>query len=414
MHFPHKQKLTSLLKFFLWCFLLSALYKTSFAETKNKEVNIYFFYGDGCPHCAKEERFFNKLIDEYPDVKIHFFEVWGNKENANLLKTIGSMLNARINGVPFTVIGENYIIGFQNENTTGEQIKDYINLCLSAQCKDLGKFIDLTKSDKIIKGEKKAPPQDTYTNVPKHISAPLLGKIDLTKLSLPAIAAVIGTLDGFNPCAMWVLLFLISLLINEPNKSRRWVLGLAFILASGLVYFLFMSAWLNILLFVGFISIVRNGVGLFAISAGIINVKNYIKGKSGCEAPQKQKRKIVFEKLKLYAQNKSLIASLIGIVGLAFAVNLIELFCSAGFPAIFTQILTLNKLTTIQYYFYIIIYIIFFMLDDLIVFTAAMKALEIKAISTKYTKYSNLIGGILMIAIGALLIIKPQYLYFNF
>lgn len=423
------QPLKFTLKFVFLCFLLvlpqtvnTILVKNyrkpnlALAKTEKNLVNIYFFYGDGCPHCAKEEKFFETLIKEYPNIQIHFFEVWGNRKNSSLLKEATTLLNAKLSGVPVTIIGENYIVGFQNSATTGETIKDYINYCSINECEDIGKALNVTRGDKILKGQNKSqsPWYENNNGVPKDIQAPLIGKIDLTKLSLPAIAVVLGTLDGFNPCAMWVLLFLISLLIGMPNKSKRWILGLTFLFASGFVYFLFMAAWLNILLFVGFIAAIRLGVGLFAVIAGTISIRKYIQGKTGCEIPQKERRKIIFEKLKLYTQNKNLVLSIIGVVGLAFAVNLIELFCSAGFPAIFTQILALNKLATIQYYLYILLYITFFVLDDILVFIIAMKTLEIKAVSTKYTKYSNLIGGILMLIIGTLLIIKPEVLYFNF
>ena len=99
---------------------------------------------------------------------------------------------------------------------------------------------------------------------------------------------------------------------------------------------------------------------------------------------------------------------------LAASVNLIELACSAGIPVIFTQLLAMNDLNNISYFIYILIYIICFMLDDLIIFIIAIKTMELTGISTKYSKYSHLIGGILMFIIGILLIVKPEWLMFNF
>jgi hypothetical protein len=261
---------------------------------------------------------------------------------------------------------------------------------------------------------KENPWKDTPKSLPREISFPLIGKINLTSLSLPLIAVVIGTLDGFNPCAMWVLLFLISLLLNSQDKRRRWLLGSTFIIASGLVYFFFMSAWLNILLFIGFIVWVRLAIAIFALGAGAFSLNRFWQHHTGCLVESDEKRKKTFEKLKKIAYDKNLLVALFGIIALAFAVNLVELFCSAGFPAIFTQILTLNQLPPSQYYFYILLYIFFFMLDDIIVFVIAMKTLEVTGISTKYAKYSHLIGGLLMVIIGALLIIKPEFLMFNF
>ncbi len=409
-------------------------------STSNK-VNLYFFWGNGCPHCAEEEKFLDKLEKDYPNLAINKFEVWGNAKNRELLKKVGEKLNADIKGVPFTVVGENHIGGYYTADTTGAQIHEYIDYCQINDCKDVIAEINPAPTPKtepspaphptsvtsnpndLIPTQKPNPEPanpkpDPWKNapisLPKEVVLPIVGKINLTTLSLPLIAVVIGTLDGFNPCAMWVLLFLISLLVNLPNKNRRWLLGITFLLASGLVYFLFMSAWLNILLFVGFIVWVRLLIAGFAILAGAFSLNKYLQHKMGCVVTEDENRKKTFDKLKKITYDKSLLTALLGIAGLAFAVNLVELFCSAGFPAIFTQILTLNGLSAIQYYLYIALYIVFFMLDDFIVFFISMRTLEVTGISTKYAKYSNLIGGLLMVLIGALLILKPNYLMFNF
>jgi hypothetical protein len=102
-----------------------------------------------------------------------------------------------------------------------------------------------------------------------------------------------------------------------------------------------------------------------------------------------------------------------GIIVLAFLVNLVELVCSAGLPAIYTQILALNNLANWQYYFYIFLYVFFFMVDDLLIFIVAMVTLKMTGLSTRYARYSHLIGGILMIIIGILLIFKPEWLMFG-
>ena len=105
---------------------------------------------------------------------------------------------------------------------------------------------------------------------------------------------------------------------------------------------------------------------------------------------------------------------MVGIIGLAASVNLIELACSSGLPLVYTQILALNDLSKLQYLIYILIYIFFFLIDDIIIFAIAMKTLEISGISTKYTKYSHLIGGIIMLIISLLMAFKPEWLMFNF
>jgi len=198
------------------------------------------------------------------------------------------------------------------------------------------------------------------------------------------------------------------------DRKRMFILGSVFIATSALVYFFFMAAWLNLVLFIGMIIWVRLAIGIIALAGGGYNLKEYFTNKeSGCKVTDSEKRQKIFEKLKNITQRKSFWLALGGILVLAFAVNLVELICSAGLPAIYTQILTLSNLNPFQYYLYIMFYIFVFMLDDLFVFFAAMATLQMVGFTTKYAHRSRLISGILMLAIGLMLIFKPEWLMFG-
>jgi hypothetical protein len=246
------------------------------------------------------------------------------------------------------------------------------------------------------------------------LTLPILGTIQTANLSLPALSVVFGLVDGFNPCAMWALLFLISLLLGMKDRKRMWILGTTFIVTSAFVYFLFLSAWLNFFLILGFVFWVRIVIGLIALGVGIYNLRDYhINKEGGCKVIDNEKRRKTFDKLEGIAHEKKFILALGGIILLAFAVNLIELVCSAGLPAIFTQILSISNLSSGQHYSYILIYIFFFMIDDLIVFAIAMITLHAVGVQSKYARLSRLIGGILMLIIGGLLLFKPEILMFG-
>lgn len=246
------------------------------------------------------------------------------------------------------------------------------------------------------------------------LTLPILGTIQTANLSLPALSVVIGLIDGFNPCAMWTLLFLISLLLGMKNKKRMWILGTTFIIASAFVYFLFLTAWLNFFLILGFVFWIRIVIGLVALAVGVYNLRDYYINRDGaCKITGNEKRSKTFDKLKWITHERKFILALGGIILLAFAVNLVELICSAGLPAIYTQILSISNLPPGQHYFYILIYIFFFMIDDLIVFAIAMITLQAVGIQSKYARLSRLIGGILMLIIGGLLLFKPEILMFG-
>ena len=246
-------------------------------------------------------------------------------------------------------------------------------------------------------------------------SLPLIGKVNMKNVSLTTSAIVIGLVDGFNPCAMWILLFLISVLIGMKDRKRMWTLGLTFLLTSALVYMLIMLSWINIAVKITTIVWIRNIIALVAIIGGLLNLRSFIKSNdSGCDVVDKNKRKTIFNKIKKFTHEKSFFLALVGVMGLAISVNLVELACSAGLPIVFSELLALNNVSSFMKFMYTLIYIFFFLIDDLIIFFIAMLTMKVSGISTKYNKYSHVLGGIIMLVVGILLIFKPEWLMFQF
>ena len=240
--------------------------------------------------------------------------------------------------------------------------------------------------------------------------------LNINKMPIPLIATVIGFIDGFNPCAMWVLIFLITMLMNMKNKKRMWALGITFLVTSAFVYLLIMFAWLTIIGSLTTIKWFRLTIALIALIGGLVNLNSFrksLKKQDGCEVVDEKKRKKIITRIKKIVTEKSFILALIGVMALAISVNVIELACSAGLPMAFTQILAINELSTFEYIINILIYILFFLIDDIVVFVIAMITLDVTGISTKYTKYSHLVGGIIMVIIAILMAFKPEWLMFN-
>lgn len=245
----------------------------------------------------------------------------------------------------------------------------------------------------------------------------LFGVVSLKNVSLPIFTIILGAVDGFNPCAMWILIFLITMMFSMHDRKRMWILGLTFIFTSGFVYLCFMVSWLSLASFLNSVVLIRFLIASFAVLFGMVNIYRYIKSLNsdvGCDVTDKKKRLKIMERIKKIVTEKSFLLSIIGIILLAFSVNLIELLCSLGIPVMFTNVLAMNDLSTLEYVIYIGLYLLFFLIDDILIFVIAMKTLKIKGISNKYTKYSHLIGGIIMLLLGILMVIKPEWLMFNF
>lgn len=361
-------------------------YVGKYYDIKNDDkVNIYLFYSKICPHCQKEEKYFETLKEKYQDkINIYTYEVTENKTNNEIMKSLKKELKENSQGVPFTIIGSKTFLGY--DESFNERIENTIDSYLNEN----------TTTDNI------------YT-------IPILGKVEAKNTSIILIAIILGFIDGFNPCAMWILLLLINMCISIKDKKKMLIVCLTFIITSGIIYFLSMLG-IGFILDLTTIAYIRNIIAILAIVLGIYNLYTYIKTRkeTGCHVVKKEKRKTIITKINNILNNKNTLLMFGGTIILATSVNLIEMACSLGFPTIFLEILSINNIHGFLKITYLLIYILFYLIDDIVVLFLSIKAFEAKGISTKYNKYVHLIGGIIMVLMGILLIFKPEWIMFNF
>ena len=354
------------------------------SKIQEGKINLYLFHGKECPHCREEKEWLKGIEKKYKDyLNVEMFEVWHDDENADVMKKVRDELSVKSEGVPLTVIGDEHFVGFSE--------------AISSRMENsIKKYIDLKNENEV--------------------NIPILGNIDMKKVSIPLVAVILGFIDGFNPCAMWILLFLINMLFNVKSKKKRWILGLTFLSVSALVYFLSMLG-INFVLSVSAINVIKYLVGIFIFFAGLYNFKKYLdirNEEAGCSVVDDKKRKKLISKMKNIINSKSFLLSLFGIITLAISVNLIELACSLGFPLIFTELLSINNVNGVSKILYLLLYILFYMLDDMIVFIISMVTLEMTGITNKYNKICILVSSIIMVIMGFLLLFKPEWLMMNF
>lgn len=357
-----------------------------YAHAENDLPSITLFHGEECPHCQAERKFLNELKKDFPDLEINEYEVWHNKENAKVFMQKAKELGITQLGVPLTIIGDKYMVGFDKPENSGEEIKKMLGI------------------DKNILPDNLPDQKDIF-------SLPIIGEINIKNLSLPVLSMALGLLDGFNPCSMWALLMLITILIASKSRAKVWVAGSVFIITSAISYFLFMSAWFNAFLFVGYIAWVRVIIGLVAIIAGIISIREFSTSKPGvCEIDEPEEKQKIIERIKKVLQSASWPALVIGVAGIAFSVNLVEMMCSLGIPVVFTETLALANLSAWKHYAYIGLYDLFYMMDDIVVLLIAGFSMKFLRFSEKYTHYSRLMVGLLMLILGIIFIFNPELL----
>ncbi|MBU1159943.1 hypothetical protein KKD04_02035 [Patescibacteria group bacterium] len=363
-------------KLIFWVLFLSGCFSASFAFAESPKITL--FYGEECPHCHSERAFLDELKNEMPDLQIEEFEVWHNEENRKLFLETAEKLGIGNLSVPITIVGDKYLIGFDSPEGMGQTIRQMIE--------------EIEPTGEVI-------------------SHPIFGKINVEKAALPLLTVVLGTLDGFNPCSMWSLIVLLTLVIATGSRKKVWLAGGVFIAVSFISYFLFMSAWLNAFIWLEYIALIRIIVGIIAIVAGVISLKEFFTFKPDvCEASSSEKQEKITEKIKKIVLAPSVWALVLGVVGVAFSVNLIELLCSLGIPVVFTKALAMHNLITWKYYAYIGFYDFFYMLDDIAVLLIAGFSMKFLHLNSKYSKWSRLAAGILMLILGLVFLLKPELL----
>jgi cytochrome c biogenesis protein CcdA len=368
-------------------------------------VNIYFFHSTTCLNCADMEEYLIDLQEEYPNTNIIYYEI-DNSDNYDLFVEVADAFDIGALA-PTVIIGG---LAFQGYNDQLEKdIKDTLNLYATTE------YVDIV--NKIINGETVLD-TDFDELIRRTVNLPFIGEVEVESLSLFVGAVILGFVDGFNPCAMWVLVFLIGMLVNLKDRKRMWIIGMTFLFTSALAYFIIMFAYLELTKNLLDTAIwFRYLIGIFAVVFGGYNIHKYFKNRKkeiGCDVTDEVQRKKIIEKIKDIVKKQNLLLALIGVVILAITVNLIELACSAGLPLLFTQILSYNDLSRGLELSYMGIYILFFLIDDLIIFAIAMFTMKVTGISNKYSKLSSIIGGVIMVIIGFLLVFFPNIIMFNF
>jgi hypothetical protein len=349
------------------------------AQAPAGQAVLEVFVRDGCPHCADAEAYLPRFARERPWLRIAYRHV--DRDATALDDLVRHSRSAGIwpPGVPTFVFDGRVLVGFDSGERTGPELAALV--------------------------ERRAKDSES-------IDAGLFGTLTVSRLGLPLFTFAVGLLDGFNPCAMWVLLFLLSMLVHLQDRMRMALIAGTFVLVGGAVYYAFMAAWLNVFLLVGMSTALRLALGGAAVAIGAVNIRSFwtSPSESPLSIPAAAKPGL-YARVRSIVRAETLALSLAAAAGLAVVVNFVELLCTAGLPAMYTAILAQHEPTPAAHYAYLGLYIVGYLADDALIVATAVMALGSRRLTERAGRWLKLLSGVVMLVLGAVMIMRPQWLF---
>ena len=376
-------RLRYLLRLLLLVLMVAVLAPLSRAD---EPVELHVFWSLRCPHCLQALPQLRALAADTPWLRLSEHEISQSAANLEQFQAMAAALGETAQAVPTLFYCGHMEVGWEDSPSHRQQLLDRLTACRSGQ-------------------------QFSANPPPAKVSLPLFGSIDLAALSLPLLTVLLASLDAFNPCAFFVLLFLLSLLTHQHQRSRMLLIGGVFVACSGLMYFAFMAAWLNVFLVVGSLPAITLAAGLAGLLIGVLNLKDFFAFKQGISLSiSDHQRNALIQRSRRLLQAENLPTLLVATVLLAVAANFYELLCTAGFPMVFTRLLTLREHGLAQHYLYLLFYNLIYVLPLFAIVMAFVRTLGARKLSEREGRLLKLLSGLMMFGLGGLLILAPEQL----
>lgn len=401
------------------------------------ELFLHVFWSKNCSHCVKVHGYLDDLQRRQPWLKVMKYEVSESPANMELYRQSAQAINRVAGQVPAFFYVKQLEIGFDAAETTGRRLEQNLLRYRDA----LQKQVDAQKPKQSLAPASWLPillvllvADDPPAGLPPEITEPEVeldldldaalpapeepvvdlpgwGEVKAADYSLPALTVMLGGLDAFNPCAFFVLMILMSLMLRSGSRKRMLLVGSVFVAISGIVYFLFMAAWLNLFVLVGHLKIITLAAGAVALTVAIINIKDFFWFKQGVSLSIPDSAKPgLFQRMNALIAKGGLLGLLTGTATLAFVTNLYELLCTSGLPMVYTRILTLRHMSPWGYYGYLALYNLVYVTPLLIIVTGFALTFSAHKLSEYQGRVLKLLSGMMMLALGVLLVVRPETL----
>lgn len=421
--------------FFIFALLILMPVNPVQAKTPEPDhtVTIYLFWGDGCPHCAKAKPYFEGLASRYPEVELKTYEIYYDSENQWLFSMMAKQHDLNQMAVPTIFIGS-YLMQGYSENYNPE-IEELVKKCIREGCEDAGigvikKTVDVkTLVPSLSPSETYLPTLvETQTPIPvptqlssnlkeqtkiigqsHDLNIPLLGKINLDSESIILSTVLIALVDGVNPCSLWVLTMLMVLTLHSGSRKKVFIIGVVFLTVTAGFYALFILGLFSVLKITGFIGWIRIAVALIALFFAIVNIKDYFWFKEGLSLTIADEKKpgLIKKMRSVLDASQSFFGLVSATVVLATGVSLVEFSCTAGFPVIWTNMLTAQNVNGTLFLVLLILYMLIYQLDEMVIFISSVVTLKASRVEEKHGRILKLISGMLMFSLALVMLINP-------
>jgi len=381
---------------------------------KQVRVKVYVFYRETCPHCQDALRFLRALNDRHNWLDITCYEVATNPANLDFYRRMAESLNRQAGPVPGIFYCKQVEIGYDSDDRTGARIERGLIRCYEAIRKQQANPPAEPPPRGLMGVVFLQPPLDLPPDAfpaEELVDVPWLGEVDAAQVSLLTLTVVLGLCDSVNPCAFFVLLFLLSLMVHAHSRWKMAVVGATFVFFSGLVYFLFMAAWLNLFYLVGHLPLITALAGGVAVVIAAVNIKDFFWFKQGVSLSiPEAARPGLFQRMTDLVRATGFVPVLAGAAVLAATANLYELLCTAGFPLVYTRVLTLRDLSAGEHALWLVLYNVLYVLPLAVIVTAFTLTLGSRKLTEYEGRVLKLLSGMMMLLLGVALLAAPQVL----
>lgn len=354
---------------------------TAPAEPTPDGVELVLFWGDGCPHCEAERAWLTEARDDYPSLRVTEHEVWYDEQNRELFAATAADLGFEPSGVPTTVVGERYWVGWSP--TVQAEIE---------------KLLQST-------GTAEPPVRDAGSGT---VDVPLVGDVAVGADSLVVSTLVIGFVDGVNPCSLWVVSVLLAIVVRTGSRRRVLAIGTTFLAVTAGMYALYMAGIYSVMGVVGHLGAVQAVVAVVAGIFGVVSIKDYFAFKRGLSFTIRDSSKPgIYRRMRTAAGRQDLWPALGATAVLAVGVSLLETPCTAGFPVLWTGLLAESGVGTAEAAMLFVLYMVPFLLDELLVFGVAVVTLRATRMQERHGRLLKLVAGTMLLTLAVVVLVRP-------